>query len=146
MLVEKLMSGLYMGECARRLLLSFARNAQLFGGHVPGPLAEKGSFTTAGKDWYIHSICGCALVKRHWRIELSSFRADCVMGRRPDARIRANSYAMLSLQAVGADGFIPSCLQKPAAPVPALPVHYRFTGPLPSTVVPFHACVRHRPR
>jgi hexokinase len=50
MLVEKLMSGLYMGDCTRRLLLSFASDAQLFGGHVPGPLAEKGSFTTAGKD------------------------------------------------------------------------------------------------
>jgi hypothetical protein len=48
MLVEKLMSGLYMGECAQRLLLSFARHANLFGGHVPAKLSEHGSFVTAG--------------------------------------------------------------------------------------------------
>lgn len=48
MLVEKLMSGLYMGECAQRLLLSFARHANLFGGVVPAKLSEPGTFVTAG--------------------------------------------------------------------------------------------------
>ena len=50
MLVEKLMSGLYMGENARRILLSFARDSQLFGGFVPEPLTKEGSFTTAGEQ------------------------------------------------------------------------------------------------
>jgi hexokinase len=48
MLIEKLMSGLYMGECARRLLLSFARHASLFSGAVPEKLTEPNSFVTAG--------------------------------------------------------------------------------------------------
>lgn len=48
MLIEKLMSGLYMGENARRILLSFARDTQLFGGSVPQLLTQPGSFTTAG--------------------------------------------------------------------------------------------------
>lgn len=48
MLIEKLMSGLYMGECARRLLLSFARHASLFNGEVPAKLTEANSFGTAG--------------------------------------------------------------------------------------------------
>ncbi|KAF8070974.1 HXK1 [Scenedesmus sp. PABB004] len=47
MLVEKLMSGLYMGDCARRLLLSFAQRADLFGGDIPNNLTVKDSFTTA---------------------------------------------------------------------------------------------------
>jgi hypothetical protein len=50
MLIEKLMSGLYMGENARRILLSFARDAQLFGGFVPEPLTRSSSFTTAGRQ------------------------------------------------------------------------------------------------
>jgi hexokinase len=50
MLIEKLMSGLYMGDCARRILLSFARDAHLFGGVVPELLTQKGSFTTAGES------------------------------------------------------------------------------------------------
>jgi len=49
MLIEKLMSGLYMGECARRVLWSFARKAHLFGGFVPDRLTEPHSFTTAGQ-------------------------------------------------------------------------------------------------
>lgn len=52
MLIEKLMSGLYMGECARRLLLSFAQRAQLFGDAsvvIPEELGKKDSFSTAGK-------------------------------------------------------------------------------------------------
>lgn len=48
MQIEKLMSGLYMGECARRLLLSFAQRADLFGGTIPERLGERDSFTTAG--------------------------------------------------------------------------------------------------
>lgn len=47
MLIEKLMSGLYMGECARRLLLSFAQRAALFGDVIPDNLSKSGSFTTA---------------------------------------------------------------------------------------------------
>ncbi|KAF6256737.1 hexokinase [Scenedesmus sp. NREL 46B-D3] len=47
MLVEKLMSGLYMGDCARRLLLSFAQRASLFGDVIPEALTQKDSFTTA---------------------------------------------------------------------------------------------------
>lgn len=50
MLIEKLMSGLYMGDCARRLLLSFARHANLFNGHVPERLAQADSFSTAGEQ------------------------------------------------------------------------------------------------
>jgi hypothetical protein len=49
MLIEKLMSGLYMGDCARRLLLSFAQRASLFGGDIPDALTKKDSFTTAGE-------------------------------------------------------------------------------------------------
>jgi len=49
MLIEKLMSGLYMGDCARRLLLSFARHANLFNGAVPETLTQADSFTTAGE-------------------------------------------------------------------------------------------------
>jgi hypothetical protein len=49
MLIEKLMSGLYMGENARRILLSFARHASLFNGHVPDKLCEPNSFSTAGE-------------------------------------------------------------------------------------------------
>jgi hypothetical protein len=48
MLIEKLMSGLYMGDCARRLLLSFAQRASLFGDVIPEALTKKDSFTTAG--------------------------------------------------------------------------------------------------
>jgi hexokinase len=48
MLIEKLMSGLYMGENARRILLSFARHASLFNGHVPEKLSQPNSFSTAG--------------------------------------------------------------------------------------------------
>lgn len=48
MLIEKLMSGLYMGDCARRLLLSFAQRAELFGDVIPEALSKKDSFTTAG--------------------------------------------------------------------------------------------------
>lgn len=48
MLIEKLMSGLYMGDCARRLLLSFAQRANLFDGNIPEKLTQKDSFTTAG--------------------------------------------------------------------------------------------------
>jgi len=40
MLIEKLMSGLYMGDCARRILLSFAQRADLFYGDVPIRLTE----------------------------------------------------------------------------------------------------------
>lgn len=47
MLIEKLMSGLYMGENARRILLSFARHASLFNGHVPEKLSQPNSFSTA---------------------------------------------------------------------------------------------------
>jgi hexokinase len=47
MLMEKLMSGLYMGDCARRLLLSFAQRAELFGDVIPEALSKKDSFTTA---------------------------------------------------------------------------------------------------
>ena len=49
MLVEKLMSGLYMGECARRVLLTFAQEEQLFGGYVPERLEQQNSFATAGE-------------------------------------------------------------------------------------------------
>ena len=48
MLIEKLMSGLYMGDCARRLLLSFAQRASLFGDVIPEALTKKDSFSTAG--------------------------------------------------------------------------------------------------
>ncbi len=51
MLIEKLMSGLYMGEAARRILLSFARHASLFDGVVPQKLTEANSFVTAGAPW-----------------------------------------------------------------------------------------------
>lgn len=34
MLIEKLMSGLWMGDCARRHMLTFARKVQLFGPKV----------------------------------------------------------------------------------------------------------------
>ncbi|WIA31832.1 hypothetical protein OEZ86_002699 [Tetradesmus obliquus] len=47
MLIEKLMSGLYMGDCARRLLLSFAQRASLFGDVIPEALTKKDSFSTA---------------------------------------------------------------------------------------------------
>ncbi|GBF92337.1 hexokinase [Raphidocelis subcapitata] len=47
MLIEKLMSGLWMGDCARRILLTFARRTQLFGAPVPPRLFEAGAFTTA---------------------------------------------------------------------------------------------------
>lgn len=43
------MSGLYMGDCARRLLLSFAQRAELFGDVIPEALSKKDSFTTAGE-------------------------------------------------------------------------------------------------
>ncbi len=36
MLIEKLMSGLWMGDNARRILLTFARSVQLFGPEVRG--------------------------------------------------------------------------------------------------------------
>jgi hexokinase len=49
MLIEKLMSGLYMGDCARRLLLSFAQRASLFGDVIPDALTQKDSCTTAGE-------------------------------------------------------------------------------------------------
>lgn len=47
MLIEKLMSGLYMGDVARRLLLSFVHRANLFGGDIPELLDTKDGFTTA---------------------------------------------------------------------------------------------------
>jgi len=59
MLVEKMMSGLWLGEVARLLLLTFAERAALFGpdasvggengggGHVPAGLRQPGAFTTA---------------------------------------------------------------------------------------------------
>eukprot|EP00878_Enallax_costatus_P020038 GHUV01021167.1.p1 GENE.GHUV01021167.1~~GHUV01021167.1.p1 ORF type:complete len:457 (+),score=164.86 GHUV01021167.1:206-1576(+) len=50
MLIEKLMSGLYMGDCARRVLLSFAQRTQLFGEStdgIPEELGKKDSFSTA---------------------------------------------------------------------------------------------------
>jgi hexokinase len=47
MLIEKLMSGLYLGECARRHLLTFSRRAGLFGPAPPPALETPGSFTTA---------------------------------------------------------------------------------------------------
>jgi hypothetical protein len=64
MLVEKLMSGLYMGENARRILLTFARDAQLFGGFVPEPLTRSGSFTTAGRQQC--TTAGAATVVLSW--------------------------------------------------------------------------------
>jgi hypothetical protein len=36
MLIEKLMSGLWMGDCARRILLTFARRTNLLGPVVRG--------------------------------------------------------------------------------------------------------------
>lgn len=48
MLIEKLMSGLWLGDCARRHLLTFAKEAQLFGdGPVPEKLLDPAAFTTA---------------------------------------------------------------------------------------------------
>jgi hexokinase len=46
MLIEKLMSGLYMGECARRILATFATKTQLLGPVPPPKLLQPGSFTT----------------------------------------------------------------------------------------------------
>jgi hexokinase len=57
MLIEKLMSGLWMGDCARRILLTFARRAALFGDAVPPRLFEAGAFTTAHLS-SIESDCG----------------------------------------------------------------------------------------
>jgi len=48
MLVEKMMSGLWLGEVARRVLLTFAERAALFGhGALPAALCQPGAFTTA---------------------------------------------------------------------------------------------------
>lgn len=47
MLIEKLMSGLWMGDCTRRILLTFARRAQLLGATVPPKLEDPSAFTTA---------------------------------------------------------------------------------------------------
>lgn len=48
MLVEKMMSGLWLGEVARRVLLTFAEKASLFGpGALPAGLCQAGCFTTA---------------------------------------------------------------------------------------------------
>jgi hexokinase len=47
MLIEKMMSGLYLGECARRILLTFAQKVELFGPVVPAKLTEPWSFSTA---------------------------------------------------------------------------------------------------
>lgn len=47
MLIEKLMSGLWMGDNARRILLTFACKVQLFGSQVPAKLADPAAFTTA---------------------------------------------------------------------------------------------------
>jgi hexokinase len=48
MLVEKMMSGLWLGEVARRVLLTFAEKAALFGpGALPAGLCQAGAFTTA---------------------------------------------------------------------------------------------------
>eukprot|EP00879_Flechtneria_rotunda_P019548 GHRR01020535.1.p1 GENE.GHRR01020535.1~~GHRR01020535.1.p1 ORF type:complete len:376 (+),score=140.95 GHRR01020535.1:786-1913(+) len=47
MLAEKLMSGLYMGDVARRLLLSFAQRTDLFNGVIPENLTQKDGFSTA---------------------------------------------------------------------------------------------------
>jgi hypothetical protein len=69
MLIEKLMSGLYMGENARRILLSFARHASLFNGHVPDQLTQPNSFSTAGA----HCMGAC----RHWLRRSSSCR-ECL--------------------------------------------------------------------
>lgn len=64
MLIEKLMSGLYMGDCARRLLLSFARHANLFNGAVPEMLTKADSFTTAGERVFILPVKTGAPVAR----------------------------------------------------------------------------------
>jgi hexokinase len=48
MLMEKMMSGLWLGEIARRILLTFAERAALFGpGGLPAGLCQPGAFTTA---------------------------------------------------------------------------------------------------
>lgn len=47
MLIEKLMSGLWMGDNARRILLTFACKVQLFGPSVPPKLSDPQAFTTA---------------------------------------------------------------------------------------------------
>ncbi|KAI8475386.1 MAG: hexokinase [Monoraphidium minutum] len=47
MLIEKMMSGLWMGDNARRILLTFARRTQLFGAKVPPALEDPAAFTTA---------------------------------------------------------------------------------------------------
>jgi hexokinase len=65
MLIEKLMSGLYMGENARRILLSFARDTQLFGGSVPELLTQPGSFTTAGE---LAAWLACHMAVDVWRL------------------------------------------------------------------------------
>ena len=46
-LMEKQMSGMYLGEVARRLLVSLASSGVLFSGRVPKRLAEPGCVTTA---------------------------------------------------------------------------------------------------
>jgi hexokinase len=60
MLIEKLMSGLYMGDCARRLLLSFAQRASLFGDVIPEALTKKDSFTTAGEAARLEDLSAAA--------------------------------------------------------------------------------------
>lgn len=47
MLIEKLMSGLWMGDNARRILLTFAQKTHLFGATVPAKLFDASAFTTA---------------------------------------------------------------------------------------------------
>jgi hypothetical protein len=66
MLVEKLMSGLYMGDCARRLLLSFARHANLFGGQVPEGLTMRDGLSTAGAR-SPQTLVQCVCLRRRGR-------------------------------------------------------------------------------
>ncbi len=47
MLLEKMVSGLYLGDIARRILATFAEKTQLLGKVVPPLIREQGSFTTA---------------------------------------------------------------------------------------------------
>jgi hexokinase len=47
MLLEKMVSGLYLGDITRRILATFAEKTQLLGKVVPPLIREQGSFTTA---------------------------------------------------------------------------------------------------
>ena len=44
---EKLVSGLYLGELVRLVVLKMAKQGLLFDGHVPDALRTKGKITTA---------------------------------------------------------------------------------------------------